>query len=45
MSETNRTQVSKDSMIVYPGKGRILMLSILSLAFVAVLKLERKWAQ
>ncbi|WP_313431239.1 STM3941 family protein [Siminovitchia terrae] len=37
MSETNRTQVSKDSMIVYPGKGRTLLLSILSLAFVAVL--------
>lgn len=35
MSETNRTQVSKDSMIVYPGKGRTLLLSILSLAFTA----------
>ncbi|MBW8351286.1 hypothetical protein K0H71_17860 [Bacillus sp. IITD106] len=37
MSETNRTRVSKESMIVFPGKGRMLMLSILSLAFVAVL--------
>ncbi|PWA11222.1 hypothetical protein DCC39_09635 [Pueribacillus theae] len=35
MGEANRTQVSKDSMIVYPGKGRMLLLSILSLAFVA----------
>ncbi len=33
VSETNRTQVSEDSMIVYPGKGRMLLLSILSLAF------------
>lgn len=37
MRETHQTQVSKDRMIVYPGKGRTLLLSILSLAFVAVL--------
>ncbi|MED4083202.1 hypothetical protein P4637_20695 [Halalkalibacterium halodurans] len=35
MSETHQTQVSKDCMIVYPGKERMLLLSILSLAFVA----------
>lgn len=35
MSEANRTQVSNDSMVVYPRKGRMLVLFILSLAFVA----------
>ncbi|WZY00217.1 STM3941 family protein [Bacillus sp. FSL W7-1360] len=31
----NKTQVSKDCMVVYPGKGRMLILSILSVAFLA----------